>query len=42
MHAVGVGSTNPLNVLLEAGADEAYPTLEDYPVSKLAQILASR
>jgi HAD superfamily hydrolase (TIGR01509 family) len=42
MHAVGVGSTNPLNVLLEAGADEAYPTLEDYPVSKLAQILAGR
>lgn len=42
MHAIGVGSTNPLDVLFAAGADEAYPTLEDYPVEKLARLLAGR
>jgi beta-phosphoglucomutase len=39
MHAVGVGSTNPLNVLMDAGADDAVETLQDYPVERLKLVL---
>jgi HAD superfamily hydrolase (TIGR01509 family) len=42
MHAVGVGTTNPLAVLTQAGADEVVQTLEDYPVARLAEILRNR
>ena len=42
MHAVGVGTTNPLHLLTEAGADEVVQTLEDYPVARLAEILRNR
>lgn len=42
MYAVAVGTTNPLEVLLAAGADEAVPTLENYPVNRLIDTLRSR
>ena len=42
MHAIGVGSTNPLDVLLQAGADDVAETLECYPVAKLADVLRGR
>jgi len=42
MYAVGVGSTNPLDVLIAAGADEAVPTLEAFHVPRLAETLRSR
>lgn len=42
MHAVGVGTTNPLNVLTDAGADDVVMTLENYPVARLAEVLRSR
>ncbi|MBI1324251.1 HAD-IA family hydrolase [bacterium] len=42
MYAVAVGTTNPLEALLDAGADIAVPTLENFPVADLAQILRGR
>lgn len=42
MYAVGVGSTNPLDVLIAAGADEAVQTLEAFQVLHLAEKLRSR
>ena len=42
MYAVGVGTTTPLPIQTEAGADHVVETLKDYPVSRLAEILRSR
>lgn len=42
MHAVGVGTTNPLPMLTQAGADEVVQTLEQYPVARLAELLRNR
>ena len=42
MYAVGVGSTNPLDILFAAGADEAVQTLEDFHVPRLAETLRNR
>lgn len=39
MYAVGVGTTHPLESLRAAGADEAVPHLEDYPVERLVHRL---
>lgn len=42
MRAVGVGSTHPLDILLQAGADDAVETLENYPIERLVAALRLR
>lgn len=40
MYAVAVGTTHPLESLLEAGADEAVMSLEGYPIDRLVARLS--
>jgi HAD superfamily hydrolase (TIGR01509 family) len=42
MYAVGVGTTNPLQILTDAGADEVVETLEGFHVPTLEEKLKTR